>query len=54
MRKYRVKAYESMLGNLRYGVDMRFFLIFWIPCESFTNKEEAISHCNKLNEKISC
>lgn len=52
MVKYKVTPYISPLGNIRYGVDMRFFLILWVPVKSFLNKQESIDYCNKLNEKI--
>lgn len=52
MKKYRIKQYTSLLGNIRYGIDQRFLLIFWIPGESFNNKEEAIEYYNKITEKI--
>lgn len=52
MKKYRVEQYVSVLGNIMYGVDMRFLIIFWAPVKSFTNKEKAIAYCNILNEKL--
>ena len=56
MKKFRIKQYVSLLGNIRYGVDEKFFLLgiplFWIFGESFSSKEEAIKHYNKLTEKI--
>jgi len=50
MKKYRIKPYVSMLGNLRYGIDQRFLLLpfLWIPETSFSKKEDAVNYYNDL------
>lgn len=52
MKKYKIKQYINYLGDIRYGIYKRFFLVFFYRSISFPTKELAIELCNKLNEKL--